>query len=370
MHDCIIIGGGLIGMLTARELAMAGRQVLLIEQGQTGRESSWAGGGIISPLYPWRYPASITALASWSQRHYPALSDALQAEGGIDPEYIRSGMLIIEPEDIEHATEWADSTRQTLHKIDQNAARDCEPALKKEVHFAAWMPEVAQIRNPRLAKSVYQSIHHRVTIRQHTQVTGFLTHGDRIGGVTTSSENIPSECVIVCAGAWTGKLLHEFIPPPKIEPVLGQMILFRTDPGTLSRIVLHQDRYVIPRRDGRVLVGSTLEYRGFDKSISAEARRSLTHYALDHFPQLSQFEIEHHWAGLRPGSPQGIPYIGPVPGMEGLYVNAGHFRNGVVLGPASARLMADLVLEREPIVAPTPYAIDAPRNKAARPGLG
>ncbi|MEJ2455509.1 MAG: glycine oxidase ThiO [Candidatus Thiodiazotropha sp.] len=369
MHDCIIIGGGLIGMLTARELAMAGRQVLLIEQGQTGRESSWAGGGIISPLYPWRYHASITALASWSQRHYPALADALQAEGGIDPEYIKSGLLIIEPEDIEYAMEWAGSAQQILQKIDQSAARNCEPALKTEFHFAAWMPEVAQIRNPRLAKSAYHSIHNRVEIRQQTQVTGFLTHGDQIRGVSTASENIPSACVIVCAGAWTGNLLQEFIPPPKIEPVLGQMILFRTDPGTISRIVLHQDRYVIPRRDGRVLVGSTLEYRGFDKSTSTEAKNSLTSFALKHFPQLSQYEMEHHWAGLRPGSPQGIPYIGPVPGVEGLYLNAGHFRNGVVLGPASARLMADLVLGREPIVPPVPYAIDAPRDKAARPRL-
>jgi glycine oxidase len=140
------------------------------------------------------------------------------------------------------------------------------------------------------------------------------------------------------------------------------MILFHAQPGAISRIVLHNDRYVIPRRDGRVLVGSTVEHRGFDKTITDQARASLKQYALDHFPLLEQADIEHHWAGLRPGSPQGIPYIGPVPGIDGLYLNAGHFRNGVVLAPASARLMSDIVLGRNPILPPAPYALDAERG--------
>jgi glycine oxidase len=362
MHDCIIIGGGLIGMLTARELAIAGRQVLLLEQGEVGRESSWAGGGIISPLYPWRYPGSITELAGWGQRHYPDLADALHAESGIDPEHTRNGLLVIEPEDIKDAIDWARSSHQILHKIDQTTILECEPTLRTEALQAAWMPEIAQIRNPRLVKAAFKAIRERVEIRQHTQVSGFITGGDRIRGVTTSSGNHLSECVIVCAGAWAGTLLNDYLPRPDIQPVLGQMILFRASPDAIKRIVLHQDRYVIPRRDGRVLVGSTVEYRGFDKTTTEDAKRTLKHYALDHFPMLAEAEIEHHWAGLRPGSPHGIPYIGPVPGINGLYLNAGHFRNGVVLGPASARLMSDIVLGRTPILSPTPYALDADRS--------
>jgi glycine oxidase len=362
MHDCIIIGGGLIGMLTARELAIAGRQVLLIEQGRIGRESSWAGGGIISPLYPWRYPTSITALASWGQRHYPALAKALREESGIDPEYIRSGLLIIEPDDMPDALDWTTSAHQSLHKIDREAIRFCEPELRTKAHQAAWMPEVAQIRNPRLVKAAFKAIQDRVEIRQQIRVTGLLTHGGRIRGVATAAGELTSECIIVCAGAWAGELLRHVVPPPAIEPVLGQMILFRANPGAISHIVLHEDRYVIPRRDGRVLVGSTLEHRGFDKSTTTSARKALTSYALDHFPLLAACAIEHHWAGLRPGSPQGIPYIGSVPGIAGLFVNAGHFRNGVVLGPASARLMSDIVLDRAPILSPAPYALDTPRG--------
>jgi glycine oxidase len=118
-------------------------------------------------------------------------------------------------------------------------------------------------------------------------------------------------------------------------------------------------------RDGRIVVGSTLEYRGFDKQTTEQAKQELEAFALAHFPSLQEARIEHHWAGLRPGSPNGIPYIGQVPGIDGLYLNAGHFRNGVVLGPASARLMADIVLQRPTILDPTPYAIDAKREIAA-----
>jgi glycine oxidase len=362
MYESIIIGGGLIGLLTARELAIAGKKVLLIEQGEVGRESSWAGGGIISPLYPWRYPGSITELARWGQHHYPDLADALRNESGIDPEYTRNGLLVIEPDDVQLAIDWASSSHQILHKIDQATIRDHEPALATEALEAAWMPDIAQIRNPRLVKAAFKAIRDRVECRQHTQVTGFIMRGNHIDGVTTSSDRFLSECVVVCAGAWAGKLLNDFLPRPDIKPVLGQMILFRAPPDTVSRIVLHRDRYVIPRRDGRVLVGSTVEYRGFDKTTTAVAKRTLQHYALDHFPVLSEAIIEHHWAGLRPGSPHGIPYIGPVPGIQGLYLNAGHFRNGVVLGPASARLMSDIVLGREPILPPTPYGLDASRD--------
>jgi glycine oxidase len=144
------------------------------------------------------------------------------------------------------------------------------------------------------------------------------------------------------------------------------MILFLAEPGLIRHINLTEERYAIPRRDGRVLFGSTLEHAGFDKQTTGEAREALYAAATALFPDLRRFPIEHHWAGLRPGSPAGIPYIGPHPQAGNLLVNAGHYRNGVVLGLASARLAADLVLGRKPLMDPAPYALTAGRAGAQR----
>src|SRR5690606_215400 len=123
-------------------------------------------------------------------------------------------------------------------------------------------------------------------------------------------------------------------------------------------------RYVIPRADGRVLAGSTLEEAGFDKTTDAAARESLWHSATSIIPALADCEVEHHWAGLRPGSPDGVPFIGQVPGMPGIYVNAGHYRNGLVLAPASTRLLVDEMLGRSPIIDPTPYRLEGRLEQA------
>ncbi|MES9923535.1 MAG: glycine oxidase ThiO [Candidatus Thiodiazotropha endolucinida] len=361
MTECLIVGGGIIGMLTANELHTAGMAVALVEKGHPGRESSWAGGGIVSPLYPWRYDDSISKLAQWSQAHYPAITRMLIDAGGPDPEYLKSGLLILEPTDTDRATAWSGRFDQPLHLIDQEGIAQCEPGLDTEATEAIWLPEVAQIRNPRLTKSLYHAIRQKITIHEQTEATELLIEQGRLRGVMTPTGILEADRVIVCAGAWSGNLLSDIVTPPAIEPVLGQMIIFRHQPGMITRIVLHNDRYIIPRKDGRVLVGSTLEYRGFDKHTTEQAKQELKAFAHTHFPGLGKAEIEHHWAGLRPGSPSGIPYIGPIPEIGGLYLNAGHFRNGVVLGPASARLMADIVLEHTPILDPESYAIDAKR---------
>jgi len=363
MNHIIIVGGGAIGMLTALECARAGAQVTVFERGETGRESSWAGGGIVSPLFPWRYLDSVTRLASWSQQVYPELADELAADTGIDPEYTPCGLILIAADETEQAMAWADRHQRVVEQINAATFAELEPKAAKPADDALWMPTVGQVRNPRMVQALRVRLGQLgVTVRTQSPVGTLLHDGDRCTGVRSATGDTEGDAVIVCAGAWSTGLLSDMLSPPAIEPVRGQMLLFRAKPGTISRMVLEQNRYVIPRRDGRTLFGSTIEHAGFDKQTTESARDELYEIATSRFPVLKAYEVEAHWAGLRPSSPAGVPYIGRHPEIAGLYVNAGHFRNGIVLGPASARLVTDLVLGRDPIIDPTSYGWTAARG--------
>ncbi len=359
----LVIGGGAIGMLTARELASAGRRVTLLERGEIGRESSWAGGGIVSPLFPWRYLDPVTALASWSQAHYPEACAALARDTGIDPEFTVNGMLMVADDEIDAALDWTRRHERRMEAIDAATFRALEPAAAHPPETGLWMPEVGQLRNPRLLQALRADLQRRgVTLREHSPVTGLIVEGGECRGAETPLGAIHADAVIVCAGAWSGELLGGLPAPPAIRPVRGQMLLFRTEPGVISRIVLEDQRYIIPRRDGHVLFGSSMEEVGFDKSTTEAMREELLSLLHQRFPVMRDYPLVKHWAGLRPGSPAGVPYIDRHPEIPGLFVNAGQFRNGIVIGLASARLAADLVLERLPILDPSPYAWNAARG--------
>jgi glycine oxidase len=362
MTDGLIIGGGISGLLTALQLHQAGLTVTLIEQGNLGQESSWAGGGIISPLYPWRYPASITTLARWSQAHYPQFVDDLFQRTAIDPEYIRNGLLILDLDEYSPARAWAAQEQYHLEKLAGMALRDCESEIDG-YDEALWMPEIGQIRNPRLLKALKQAIiSAKLTYLEHCTVQTLRSKNNKMVGVDTNTHGfIAAERVIVTAGAWSAYLLSTVNTSLPVTPVRGQMILFLTQPGLISRIVLANDHYIIPRRDGHVLVGSTIEEVGFDKTTTQTALQDLKYAAFGLIPRLADYTVQKHWAGLRPSSPGGIPYISKHPNIKGLYINTGHFRNGIALGLAAARLMADIVLERPPILDPSKYALTAER---------
>ncbi|WP_303907634.1 glycine oxidase ThiO [Thiohalomonas denitrificans] len=357
MPDVLIIGGGLIGLLSARELAQSGEQVTIVERGTTGRESSWAGGGILSPLYPWRYPEPVTALAHWGQVHYEEICRELSDRTGINPQWTRNGLLMVDVAEAEcsRASAWALRYGYRMESLDRAGLKTCEPELGRG-ESGLWMPDVAQVRNPRLLQALRADLEKRgVAFEEQCEVQGFVSAAGRITGVRTDAGIRRATRVVVAGGAWTGRLLESTGLSLPVEPILGQMVLFNGPPDLLHRIVLSGERYLIPRRDGRVLVGSTLERTGFEKVTTKVALEELKAAAFGILPRLREVPVETQWAGLRPGSPTGVPFIGEHAKIRGLYVNAGQFRNGVVMGLASARLLSDLMLHRKPIIDPAPY---------------
>lgn len=358
MRNILIVGGGAIGLQSARLLARAGCRVTLVERGALGSESSWAGGGIVSPLYPWRYSQAVTALAHWSQNYYPRLGEQLIEEGGIDPEVQVTGLYWLDLDDEAQALAWAARQERPLQRVPIEQVARRLPALGAGFGRALHMADVANVRNPRLIKALQAALQRldNVQLHAHCPVEDFLHEQGRIVGVRTPRGELRADAVVIAAGAWSGELLARLGVRLPVEPVKGQMILFKCAEDFLPAMVLAGGRYAIPRRDGHVLVGSTLEHAGFDKTPTRAALDSLHASAATLLPALGRAEVVGHWAGLRPGSPEGIPFIGPVPSHPGLWLNCGHYRNGLVLAPASCQLLSDLLLERTPIVDPAPYA--------------
>ncbi|MGP0172029.1 glycine oxidase ThiO [Pseudomonas sp. NCHU5208] len=358
--DVIVTGGGVVGLLSAYQLALAGKRVRLVERSWVGSESSWAGGGIVSPLYPWRYSAAVTALAHWSQDFYPGLADELLAMTGIDPQVHVTGLYWLDLDDEAEALAWARRQGRALDPVAMEQVYRQVPVLRPGFERAIHMPGVANVRNPRLVRALRAALAAlpNVQVHEHCPVRGFIQEQGRVCGVLTDSGEMRAERVVLAAGAWSGELLKTLGLALPVEPVKGQMILYKCAEDFLPSMVLAKGRYAIPRRDGHVLVGSTLEYEGFDKTPTDSALASLKASAEGLLPALANAEVAGHWAGLRPGSPAGVPFIGELASHPGLWLNCGHFRNGLVLAPASCRLLTDLMLGNRPIIDPRAYAVD------------
>lgn len=355
--DITILGGGVIGLLTALEFIQTGFSVTLIEKNQIGQESSWAGGGILLPLYPWRQAEAITHLVIPSLKYYPLLANQLIEGTGIDPEWTVSGLLITKNPDIDQAKLWCKNNAMTF----MPAGASFFEHLVTQSEQPLWLPEIAQARNPRLVKSLRQMlVNEGVDLIEHCNIQAIHSHHQRVNSIATSVGRFAVNQLIVCTGAWSGQLFQQLFTQvmhglPDIFPARGQMLLFDAEPDILKYIVLDGERYLIPRRDGKLLVGSTVEYDGFNKITTELAREQLYDFALRLLPALKNYSVIAHWAGLRPGSRSGIPYIDRHPEIDNVYLNAGHFRNGLAMGPASAKLIVDLVLGRAIDIDPVPY---------------
>lgn len=354
-HNVVIIGAGVAGLSVALTLLQRGHRVTLLECGQAGSESSWAGGGILSPLLPWEYAAPVTALALRSMSRYATWVSTIEQLAGEEAEFWRCGMLVLEVADPVDAKAWC-----TAHGI--AATQNVSPTtiLTRTQQSTLLLPEIAQVRNPRLITVMRTAVERMGgTLKEHCRATGVRTIAGRVAAVQMDTCEVIADSVVIATGAWAGMKLDALEPAPHIRPIRGQMLLFKLEPAALETIVYRNGLYLIPRRDGHILVGSTLEDAGFDKSTDLPTRQRLHAEAAEYLPLLRSIEPIQHWAGLRPGSPDNIPLIDRHPDFDNVFVNTGHYRYGVTMAPASAELLVDLMEGNTPALDPAPYRWEA-----------
>ncbi len=358
MDDCLILGGGVIGLSLAYELAGHGLKVHLIDRAAPGQEASWAGAGI---LPPGNLPAARTAderLAGLACELHPQWSARLREETGIDNGYRRCGGLYLatdsqSEQELRSQAEYWRALEVSVQELSHAEVAELEPALShagsaSTIRSAIWLRGEAQLRNPRHLKALLAGCQRRgVRISAETAAEGFEIRGGRVHVVRTSSGALSADTVCVAGGAWSGGLLAQLGVPATLRPIRGQMVLLACPRPPLERIVNVGRRYLVPRDDGHVLVGSTEEDAGFQKHTTADGVAGLLRFALELAPTLAGAGVERTWAGLRPETPDGRPYIGRIPGLDNAFVATGHFRHGLLLSPATAVVLGELVRGRD-----------------------
>ncbi len=358
-QDFIVIGAGIIGLTAAVRLLEEGATVTILERGKAGQESSWAGGGILSPLCPWDYLDAVTRLTDYSAAMFPAWVAGLYALTGIDAEHEVSGMLVLPPYHAEAAQKWRISHEAD---VEQGVFTQLLP-LSKQItpfHFKAehslFLPRIAQVRNPRLLRALHkQVVQLGGRIVEYCEVQQIITQDNRLDSLATSCGKWRADRFVITAGAWSKQVLGKHALGLDIKPVRGQMLLYKFEEPLLGSIVLQGDLYLIPRRDGYLLIGSTVEDVGFNKQTTSAARAYLSESAQRLLPQLKTMPIMSHWAGLRPGSPSNIPTIGRHPLLNNLFINSGHFRYGVTMSPGSTQILLNEIMGRSQPFDTSPY---------------
>lgn len=363
MH-VLIIGGGVIGLMSALELSQAGCQVTVLDQQDFGQAASWAGGGILSTMYPWRYRMAVNALAKHGKALYQQWQPVLAASTGMDIEIHHSGMLILDHQDFDTGLGWAQhdhDPQQQAQLLSDAALHQLSPRLNHTLEQGLWFEQLANIRNPRLLKALISHLKAQPNVRMlsHTRIQHFVQQqGNIIGVIDEHRQHWQADAYVIASGAWSALLNSQLGWHLPVRPIQGQMILFKAPANWLGQMVMYKGTYLIPRQDGHIVCGSSMQDVGFNTDVNTAIGQQLKQAALHIVPELASMPIVKAWAGLRPASPLGIPFIGQAPGTNNLWLNTGHFRNGLVMAPVAARMLREQILQQPLSIDDTAYHPD------------
>jgi glycine oxidase len=348
--DVAVAGGGLIGGSIALDLARAGLRVALFDQAEPGREASWAGAGILSPAPESPATIPLVPLGKASMALYPEFVAEVEELSGQSVGFRPKGTL--------DALFAADAVRElstliALHHglglkaepLRPEDARELEPALSPDVQAAAFRPDEASVDNRALTHAVLQAARRSgVEIFPGHAAKAIWQEGNTCAGLELQDEKISAKWTIIAAGCFSS-LIEGMKSYVSVRPAKGQMIALRAQGLVIDRVLWSEKIYLVPRNDGRILAGATVEYVGFEKQVTAGGIEKILSAAIELAPELAHAKIEETWAGLRPDSPDHLPILGPTD-LDGLLIATGHFRSGILLTPITARLIREWVTEQ------------------------
>ena len=349
--DAIIVGGGVIGLTIARALRKRGvRDVMLIERGQMHTEASWAAGGLLAPQIEADRTDDFFRLACASRDLYPDFARAMNEESGTDVELDTTGTLYLAftsqaESEFRHRYDWQANAGFAIEWLNADKARALEPGISDAVRCALRFPNDIQVENRKLVRALTIA-NERLGVRlvSGRKVSELCVAQEQVCGVDTSIGRVSAPVVVLAAGAWTS-LIESTLPEIEIEPVRGQMLCFEARPPLAHHVIYSSRGYLIPRRDGRILVGSTNERVGFDKNVTTEGMDKIRSMAVEIAPAVAHLPLIDSWSGLRPRAADDLPVLGSWAGIEGLFYATGHYRNGILLAPITGELIAKSIVE-------------------------
>lgn len=349
--DVVIIGGGVIGLAIARQLSRSGvRYVTLIERAGLGAEASSAAAGMLAPQAEANQADAFFHLACRSRDRYPGFAAELLSETGIDIELATTGTLYLaftehDARELQERYQWQLKAGLPVQMLTAEEARELEPNLSPDVQFSLKFPFDTQVENRRLVTALSVAVQEAgVRLVTDTTVTSLNIKDGRVLGVKTTCGSVATEKAVIASGAWVSALdADKALPALGIEPVRGQMLCFEANPPITRHVIYSPRGYVVPRRDGRLLAGSTTEFAGFDCRVTAAGIQSITNAALEICPPVSRLSLAASWAGLRPRAADGLPVLGPCAEIAGVFYATGHYRNGILLAPLTGELLASAI---------------------------
>lgn len=345
--EVIIIGAGVVGCSVAYHLARAGvKKVVVFERGKVGGEASGEAAGMLAAQCEAHAPGPFLDLCLAGRAAFDPLAEELKDLTGIDIEYLRWGTLyLVEEGEAEARYEWQKRRGLRVEKLAPEEVWKLEPGLKKDIPGALYFPDDHHVHNGELTQALAQAAQVLgVEVREGCPVLGFLRNRRKVTGVRTPEGVVLGETVVLCAGPWSGELGACLGRPIPVGPAKGQLIASELPSLPLRHIVYTKEGYLVPRLRGELITGSTVEFVGFDKRVTFAGLKKLVELALDLLPGLKEQLVARAWAGLRPYTPDALPIIGPLPELKGVFVATGHFRNGILLGPITGRLIRELIL--------------------------